>query len=253
MRRTWLALSLLALSPLPACLQPPGALGHATPHVPGIRIIRAEDAKARGLEGERFDFAFGDNQDGTKLVLDFLDEARQQGARYVSDIRIVIRSRRAGRLLSCESRLRPFAKRESETVPHETPGHTETRYVPKLVTRTVTEYQYRCQMVSRPVTRTETTYQYQYDYLSKSSRSVPVTRTVTSTQYENQCRSEPVTRTVTRYENQLETRYIPPKLTYVAAHYTDFDLIESRPQCAPSEEAPATARLPHRITGTIYK
>jgi hypothetical protein len=239
---------LLALSScVPVQRRPPG---HETPHVPGIRIITRAQAAKRGLRARRFELRFGDNQDGTRLVLDYLDQAKRSGARYVSDIAIVIATTRGGRRVLCENRLVPFAKRHDYKVPHRVPARVEYRSVSKPVTRTVTEYQYRCHMVSKPVTRMETTYQYRYDYYSKTSRSVPVTRSVTRYEMQSECRSEPVTRTVTRYEHQLEAKYIPPRLEYLAAHYTDFNLLESRPVCRPAKQAPA--KLPHRITGLVY-
>jgi hypothetical protein len=225
-------------------------MGHATPYVPKIRIIEARQARERGLTGRPFELPFGDNQDGTKLVLDFLEEARRAGATHVSDIRIVLVTRGA-QARRCSTRLLPFAKRHDYKVPHVIPARTEQRSVLRPVTQTVTEYQQQCQMVSHPVSRMETSYQYQYDYASHSSRSVPVTRMVTSYEYRNECRSVPVTRTVTRYEHQLETRYIPAQLTYIAAHFTDFDLIESRPECEPTAD-PGGAKLVHRISGLIY-
>lgn len=227
-----------------------GHAGHETAVVPGIRIIRAEDAAERGLQGKPFSFPFGDNQDGTKLVLDFLAEAKQTGAQAVSDIRIILHTARRGQPMACETALRPFSKDYSYTVPQQRPGRTETRQVLKPVTKTVTEQEYRCQMVSRPVTRYETTYQSQYDYISKSYRTVPQTRSVTRYEYKNECHYQPVTRSVTRYEYQTETHYIPPKVEYISAHYTDFNLIESRPRC--QEAQPPDGPLPHRITGTIY-
>ena len=232
-----------------------GPVGNATPHVPGIRIIKSSQAAGLGLRAAPFELRFGDKQDGTKLVLDFLDEARRSGAELVSDIRIELRGRRGGEVRLCSTELVPFARQEKEVVPHEQPGRVEQRSVPKLVTTTVTESSYSCQTVSVPVTRMETSYQYQYDYASRSSRSVPVTRMVTSYQSRQDCRYVPVTRTVSRYENQIETHYVPPSLTYLAAQYTDFDLMESPPRCRPVPEAAgeAPATLPHRIVGLVYR
>jgi hypothetical protein len=152
----------------------------------------------------------------------------------------------------CENRLVPFAKRHDYKVPKQTPGRVEYRQVTKPVTKMVTEYQHRCRMVSKPVMRMETTYQYQYDYYSKTSRSVPVTRMVTRYEMRNECRSEPVTRMVTRYEHQMEAKYIPPRLEYIAAHYTDFNLLESRPVCRQAARSDGDRERPHRITGLIY-
>lgn len=247
--------ALIALTALASCVQtgmsgrPPGS---ESPHVPGIRIVRGEQAVSLKLVGAPLEFRFGDRQDGTKLVLDFLEEAKRAGARYVSDLKIELRTLKEGRALSCVTELLPITQPGSEVVPHLQPGRTETRSVMKPVTQTVTEYSYQCRMTMHPVTRIETSYQYQYDYASKSSRSVPVTRMVTSYESRNECSTVPVTRTVTRYEYQLETRFIPPSLTYLRAHYSDFDMVEGKPRCTPA--SPGTSpRLPHRIVGTIYK
>lgn len=244
---------------LSGCMGPTaaGPVGQATPHVPGIRIIKPAQAAGLGLHGVPFELRFGDKQDGTKLVLDFLDEARRSGAKFVSDIRIELHSVRDGEPLLCATELVPFARQDKEIVPTMLPARTEVRNVPKMVTSTVTDTTYQCQMTMVPVTRMETTYSYQYDYASRSSRSVPVSRMVTSYQSRQDCRMVPVTRTVTRYENQLETRYIPPSLAHLAAYYTDFDLMESPPRCRAAEAsatAPAErAALPHRIVGLVYR
>ncbi len=237
-----------------------GPVGNATPHVPGIRILRNSQAAKLGVAPAPFELRFGDKQDGTKLVLDFLDEAKRSGAKYVSDIRIELRSLRDGQPIVCATELVPFAKQEKEVVPVMQPGRTETRMVPKLVTATVTESSYQCHTTYVPVTRMETTDQYQYDYVSRSSRSVPVTRMVTSYQSRQDCRMVPVTRMVTRYENQIETHYVPPSLAQVAAQYTDFDLMESPPRCRPApppSSAPAATppvgQPPHRIVGLVYR
>jgi hypothetical protein len=228
-------------------------VGGETPHVPGIRIIRADQAAALKVQGQPLEFPFGDRQDGTKLVLDFLEEAKRAGARYVSDIRIELRTARDGRSLDCVTELLPISQPGSEVVPHEQPGRVETRTVMRPVTQTVTEYTYQCRMTMQPVTRMETSYQYQYDYASRTSRSVPVTRMVTSYQSRNDCSMVPVTRTVTRYEHQIETRFIPPSLVYLRTHYSDFDMVESKPRCRPAQALQAGARLSHRIVGIMYK
>jgi hypothetical protein len=224
--------------------------------VPGIRIIKSSQAAQLGARGAEFELRFGDKQDGTKLVLDFLEEAKRSGAKYVSEIRIELRSLREGQPVLCATELVPFAKQEKEVVPVMQPGRTETRTVPKLVTTTVSESSYQCRTSSVPVTRMETSYQYQYDYASRSSRSVPVTRMVTSYESRQECHYLPVTRTVTRYENQIETHYVPPSLAHLAAHYTDFDLMESPPRCRPAPPASTQAAmpaLPHRIVGLVYR
>jgi hypothetical protein len=249
MRHAALLPLLLSSACLGAAGPPPG---HTTPFVPGIRIIRPDQAGQIGVAGRPYELRFGEDQDGTKLVLDFLDEAKRAGATFVSDIRIELLTTRGGEHVRCETRLLPYTKKEKYVVEQHNPGRIETRSVPKMVTQTVTEQSYQCRMVSQPVTRMETSYQVQYDYTSKSSRSVPVTRMVTTYQSRNECTYVPVTRTVTRYEHQVETRFIPPSVTYLQAHFTDFDLVESVPRCSPVDAGAETQRQPHRIAGTIY-
>lgn len=252
MRAPWLFTAIALVIFSGACvLRRSGPLGHAAPHVGGIRIVEAAAAQRRGLRGERFDFPFGNNQDGTKLVIDYLEAARQKGARYVSDIRIVL----AHRAQRCATRLLPVVRKETYKVPKHIPGKTVQRRVQKPVTRTVTEQKYECRMVSRPVTRYETRYESRYDYYSKSYRSHPVSRSVTRYEYKNECQYKPVTRTVTRYEYQLETRYIPPRTVYLTGRYTDFDMVESRPICTAmaGPMGVGSSRMPHRITGIIYR
>jgi len=227
-------------------------LGHEPPHVKGIRIIDGATARREKLVGQRHVLRFGRNQDGTQLVLDFLEQAKRAGARYVSDIRIELAVKRRGERRRCSTRLVPFPRGMRVPVKHTIPGRTVTRRVPKLVTRTVTEQVYVCRSVSRPVTRYVTRYESRYDYSSRSYRSVPVSRAETRYESRQQCRHQPRTRTVSRYEYQLQTRYIPPQVRIIAKRFTDMDLLESKPVCTLSAEKGAT-RLPHRIVGTIYK
>lgn len=250
-RLVLLTLVSLALSASACLVRRSGPLGHKAPHVSGIRIVEAKAAQARGLRGERFDFPFGDNQDGTKLVIDYLAAARSKGASYVSDIRIVL----AQRARRCETRLLPVVRKQTYLVPKRIPGRTVQKRVRKPVTRTVTEQKYECRSVSRPVTRYETRYESRYDYASKSYRSRPVSRSVTRYEHKQECRYRPVTRTVTRYEVQFQTRYIPPKLIYLKGRYTDFDMVESRPICSGVARLATMGRSgpPHRITGIIYR
>ncbi|MBW2736877.1 MAG: hypothetical protein JRH20_31220 [Deltaproteobacteria bacterium] len=251
-RFLWTLIGLALVLSVSACrVRPSARLGHQAPHVSGIRIVEAKAAEQRGLHGERFDFPFGDNQDGTKLVIDYLAAARNKGASYVSDLRIVL----AQPTRRCETRLLPLVHTQTYLVPKQIPARTVRKQVRRPVTRTVTEQKYECRSVSRPVTRYETRYESSYDYSSKSMRSRPVSRSVTRYESKSECRYRPVTRTVTRYEVQYETRYIPPRLVYLKGRYTDFDMVESRPICREVKASTATGRSrhPHRITGIIYR
>lgn len=243
-------------------------VGHRTPYVKRVRIIELATARKLGLHGREQELRFGPKQDGTALVLDFLERAQRRGARYVSDIRIELAVPRGGQPALCATRLLPFARGMRVPVTHTTPGHIEQRMVPKLVTRTVNESVSDCKSESHPVTRYETRYEThyetrytsQYDYSCRCSRmvshSVPVSRsrTVPVTHYETRyvCRQRPVTRLVTRYEHQLVTRFIPPRTQIIAKHFTDFDLVQATPQCRPLDSGARGGARPHRIVGIVY-
>ncbi|MCK5799078.1 MAG: hypothetical protein KAI47_17920 [Deltaproteobacteria bacterium] len=233
------------------------ALGHESPFVKGIRIVRAKTARHEGLVGHEEELRFGANQDGTRLILDFLERAHRRGGRYVSDIRIELAVSRGGKDLRCQTKLVPFARGMKVPVKVRTPGHTVTTMVMKPVTRTVTENHYECRSVMRPVNRMVTRYEYRYDYSTKSSRSVPVMRNETRYESRQECKTVTRTRMVTRYEYQYKTKYIPPKVSIIAKHFTDFDLLESKPVCQPRIKGapPASGSLPpppHRIIAIVY-
>jgi hypothetical protein len=272
--------------------EPP--IGYEDPHVPGVAVVNAPEiqekevreenlvvasgiARAKGLTARDEAQAFGADQDGTKLLVDFLGRARDRGARYVSDISIYFATTREEKPVECKIGVYP----EDAVVPVEVPAHTalvpaqvpvtrmvteqeyRCRFVPKQVTRSETQYEQRCHMVSKPVTSYETTYTTQYDYASKSTRSVPQTRSVTHYESQNECRSEPVmrqvmrtemqnecsfepvTHSVTRYEFQLQMHFVPARLDYVQQK----KLAQSDPVCyaLPEGEPPKGNRIEAKI------
>jgi hypothetical protein len=231
-------------------------------------IVAPHEAEARGYAWQSTLLQFGDEPDGTKLLMELLARAKAKGAAYVSDVRFHFVTAKGGKPVECEITIQP----EDVPAPVVVPEKVERVQAMVPVQRTVTEHEYKCTPVMRPnthyvtemqnqcasemvpVTRTETTYVTQYDYTSKSSRSVPQTRTVTSyesryscrpqsvgrmvTDYrtEQDCHTEPVTRSVTRYEFQLQTHFVPPHLEYVQKR----KLSESEPVCyLVAGEAPA--------------
>jgi hypothetical protein len=254
----------------------PGAAPPPAP--PELAIISAQAAAQRALEGHDVRTPFGEGQDGTKLLLDFLADARARGAESAGDVKLYFATSLSGQAGECRIVVQPEGALTPVEVPARTVPESELRPVQRLVTeheyrcqmvprpatRTVTEYQNRCQMVSRPVTRMETTYTTQYDFSSHSSRSVPqmrsvthyemhnecrmepVMRSVSETHLQQECRMEPVTRTVTRYEFQLASRFVPPHLEWVQSHR----LRESEPVCYALPDA--TAAQGNRIEATLY-
>lgn len=269
--------------------------GYVHPGAPAVPIVPAEkaaatrspaetlivpmaEAQASGLNPVRLELGFGPDGDGTRLLVDFLTQARSRGARYASDIAFYFVTEQEGTRTECRIDIIPY----DEVKQVQVPGRTENVGTMVPVSRSVTELQYRChpatkmvtvpethmetrcRMVSKPVTRTVTTYTTQYDYFTKSSRSVPQTRTVTDyrmqnecrpesvtrmvtkTQMTNECGMESVTRMVTRYEFQYQLRFVPPHLETV----TTARLRETEPVCrdlTEDEEARGS-----RLEGSIY-
>ncbi len=132
--------------------------GYESQKVPGIRILAEGEVARLGLERVPFAQPFGEERDGTRLVLAFLESARARGAEYVSGLEIDIVTEIEGEATRCTTLVGPEAEVETRTRVVHKPGRMEQRQVLEPVTRQVTEYQYRCQLVSKPVTRYETTY-----------------------------------------------------------------------------------------------
>ena len=287
-------LLLLPAALLLACVPvPEGYIHPAAPDVPIIAsppprapdqpppetlIVPAARAQKSGLPEARSFLAFGPDQDGTKLLADFLRKAQGRGARYASDIAFYFVTDRDGRKTECRIGIVPEDEIQTIAVPGRTEGVSQM--VP--VARSVTEMQYRCRltskmvtgpemhmenrcrMVSKPHTRTETTYTTQYDSFSKTTRSVPQTRMVTDYRMENECQMESVTkivtksqmvnecgmesvtRTVMRYEFQYQTRFIPPHF----ASITTKKLRETEPVCRALSEGEESKG--NRLEGALY-
>lgn len=224
----------LALT-LAACMVRPD--GYSDSRVEGVKIVPRTAIAAESAVDRPITIPFGEGEDGTRMILGVLEQAQALGAPWVTDIAITLRHLEDGEVMACTTWVGPEAEVHARTRQVYTPGRTEGRMELRPVTRTVTEYQYRCRMVRKPVTRYRTTYEYRYDYRSKSSRSVPVSKMVTEYQLQNECRNEPVTRTVTRYEYQYVSEWVPPRLDYITEHYTEWQLVESEPLCEPDPEA----------------
>jgi hypothetical protein len=197
---------------------------------PPVKIVHRAAIADQGLSSRPLSIEFGHREDGTRLIQEIIAQAERQGARYLTDLRISISDGKE----RCTTEVFPQSEPRAVVETRVIPGRTETRSVPRQVTRSVTEYEYRCHSVMRPGQTTETYYEYQYDYASHSSRSVPRTRSVTRYQSQNECRSEPVTRMVTRDEFQLQSEYVPPRFETFVQHHTD--MVESIPYCVQSHE-----------------
>jgi hypothetical protein len=248
------------------------------------KVVTVEAAEASALPAKLLAIPFGPDADGVALVAQFLSRADESKAVMVSDLAIYLRTTRDGTPLECRTEIVP----ETVTSSQWRPAHTELVPVNQPVTRTVTDYEYRCSTtmrtesryvteyerschhVSRPVHRTRTVYRSHYDSFSKSYRSSPetesytdyesheecsshpVTRHKTEQVPHRDCRSEPVTRQVSRYEFQLENQFVPGRLETLSRQR----LRELDPVCYPapadSVMAPGSRPSGNRIQGKLH-
>ncbi len=254
-----------------------GRPGPAPPPAQEPQVVSAEDAAARGLEGQLAVTPFGAGEDGEKVLHDFFAAAQRRGAGYVSDVNLVFASAPEGPPTECKVAVHPV----DAVVPVQVPAGMTQVPVTTPVTRTVTDQEYRCtlravpqtrtvtrqeqhcQLVAKPVVRMETIYSSQYDPFSKSMhtapqthsvtssemvndcRMVPVTSTVTEVQNKQECAMVPVTHTVTRYEFHLQSSFVPARVEYLQKHRVE----ESAPVCYALGGAPARG---NRVEGRVY-
>jgi hypothetical protein len=225
--------------------------GYSEESAPGITVITTEQAQAGGLQGRPFEMPFADGQNGTELMVRFLREARAAGGSYLADVEIHLVAKKDEAWQDCVTRVGPVDHGHQQVVSKMDYGHYETQSVMRPVTRWVTEYEYRCHMVSRPHMVTST--HYESSYGSHGYSSHPVTQTHTEYRMENECRSEPVSRMVTRYEYQLEQKFVPPEWHTELRWMSDWDLDESPPECGPIEAAAVDAGGPNFVHATLYE
>lgn len=240
-----LSLLLLLAMPSTACV-PEGAplTGSAeaphAPHAPDMRVITAAQAEGSNLTPVDLTVPFPDAADGTRMLEDWVAAARARGANRVGEISLYVVKPKGDDVIECRTVLYP----EHTVEPTLVGGGQRLVPVTRPVLRSVTRYEYRCHMVSKPVSHMETTYSTQYDSFAKTTRSVPQSHMVTRYEMQNDCRSEPVTSMETHWEYTLESRYEPPRVEYLAK----MRLKETEPACyvAPSAEAAS------RVEGKLF-
>ena len=156
---------------------------------------------------------FGIGRDGTKLVADFLAKVDAEKA-DVSDLAIVIQTRRDDQLVECRSEVVPESVTAAQWQPH------KNQVVPlePRITRTLTEWVYQCGPVTSSQIRSRT------DYDEKCGlviRAVPRSTTVysksmsgalsavTGTSLRSTTQVVPFTDFYTEYQSVYECQQVP--------------------------------------------
>jgi hypothetical protein len=218
-----------------------------------MTLTTREQAEAASLPAWTLTMPLGERRDGTELVLEFLKYAESTGARYVTEVNLVLGVEQQGRPVECRTRIGPIRPASSAQRPDPSADSPETRPWRVSETRMVSEPQLRCRMVTDSRLVPETHMESEYDSFSKSHRMVPRTRMVMRHDTRQECQHETVQRSVTRYVYQFHTGFIPPDLEEVARYQPRLTLAESAPECTPIE--PGDGRrtgLAHRIEARVH-
>jgi hypothetical protein len=205
-----------------------------------MRVITAEQADSAGLTAVDLELPYPDATDGTRMLQDWFAAARKRGASRVGQIAVYVVQPHGDGQVECRSVFYP----QHTTEPHFVPGTVQLVPVTRPVMRSVTRLENRCHMESKPVMHSETTYTMQYNSFTKSSQSVPQTHMVTRYEMQNVCRLESVTKLETHWEYTTETRYVPPRVEYLAR----MRLQETQPACYAAPEDATTSR----VQGKLY-
>jgi hypothetical protein len=191
-------------------------------------------------------------------VLGFLEKASAGGARYVSDVSIVLQVVHAGVPVECVSRIAiddghraPAPPPPAEEPAAEGEYSTTVRpWHPELVTAWVLDRDYVCKKVGHQVVVPTPQYQDPYDaevprYIEPGQMP---TRREGQIVWTDDCHYEPARRQVTRYGHFVAARFAPVELPRIAAQYSEYKLVEEPPEC---HQIPA-GKMQQRIEGELY-
>lgn len=236
MRRASLALLLLLSA---AC-----AHGPAQRSGPGVLLAPAELARQTGLEPWAISMPFDKGQDGTELVLKFLDRAEASGARFVSDVQVVFMSEEDGQPLECRTRLVPEGTARSLQQGIRT-ARADTRPALRLIERPVSGVAYTCDEAKVARLQTEA---------YTEPVPAPMTRSRATTQSHpfntvTQCGYQSVVRHVTRYAFEDAVNYLPPETSRVQEARPALRIEETQAECVPR---PSSSPKGNRIEAIAY-
>jgi hypothetical protein len=228
---------------------------------PSLRFASAEVAREHAMSSKRVALPFDLDRtgvSGTALVLGFLDHANAVGARYVSDVSIVIQVVHAGVPVECVSRIAIDDGHRAPTPPPapEEPAAegeystTVRAWQPERVTTWVLDRDYVCKKVGHQVVVPTPKYDDPYDaevprYIEPGQMP---TRRESQIVWSDDCHYEPARRQVTRYGHFVAARFAPPELPRIAAKYSDDKLVEEPPEC---HQIPP-GKMQQRIEGELH-
>src|SRR5262245_5980146 len=231
-------------------------------HAPGVRIAPTQVARELSKSSKHLALPFTlehAGTSGTALVLGYLQSAEAVGAKYVSDLSIVMQVVRNDVPVECVSRIAlddghpaPAPPPPSAADPGDAEYSTNVQpWHPELVTTWVTDRELVCKKVGHQVIVPVPKYQDPYDV--DVARFTPPeempSRREGQIEWADECHYEPKRHQVTRYDLFVVARFVPPELPQIAAQYSDWKLVEEPPQC---HQLDASTKLEQRIEGELY-
>ncbi|NVJ24884.1 hypothetical protein HUW62_27025 [Myxococcus sp. AM011] len=209
---------------------------------PPVIVATPELAKESGFAPWAISMPFGHAQDGSALVLKFLERAEASGARYISNVQVVFMANDAGTELECRTQLMP----EGPLPPWKALVRTAMaagEYAPlQLVSRPMPFVMTVCQQVM--VNQTVTQAVRSGVIPSNGGSNALSSRTFTESRPETRCGTATVTRTLTRYAFEDAVNYMPPRIERIVESRPELNLQESVAECLPRDpRAPRTNRI----------
>ncbi len=229
----------------------------------GLRIVHRSVAQARAAAGEKLSLPFGQGQNGTELLVAFLERAEAGGVAFVSDISIAWVFRWRGIPVECRAQVfldgdpaAPRAIAAATEPPAAGDGYTTEveDFRPTTLAARVTDSELFCE---RHAVRAGKARGYREvgSWLgAESARFVdqPPGEEDWELHFVDECARRPVTHETRRYDYELKLGFVPVHWEYVAARFADRRLVEAPAVCYRLEEHDAAGAM-HRLTATIYR
>jgi len=187
-----------------------------------------------------FDF-IRDGVNGTQLMLQFLDTAEGKGAKYASNIAIVLQMEHDGATIECVSKIVPegtpppiAAKPDAAPADDEVGTTTIRPWIPNLVTANVVDHKFVCETVAeRPEGTTsamEGTYLADQQHLGREYNT-PAGVVAVTADWHDACRLDKQQHEVTRYEHYVVSHFEPPDWAKLGRVFGGIKLVELPPEC----------------------
>jgi hypothetical protein len=192
---------------------------------------------------------------GTQLILQFLGTAETKGARYASDLAIVMQLTHNGQTVECVSKIVIDDSKPPAPVPEAAPTDGENTttihpWHPDKITAQVDDHDFVCARKGDEISAVWP--QMETDYMADDLRldDLPpaAPARIATSSWHDDCHLQSAHRTVTRYEHFVAAHFEPPDWTKIGKAFAERPLIELPPEC---HEIATPAHTVQRIEGDL--